>query len=189
MVLLRLPLVVAGSYPGRNRLAVCARTFRLSDFRLRLTRLFLALRKHHAALLRTPVRSLPVDLGRIVQREKRIQQRVIRHPPPDRMLLPQPPHGQCVRYKLLCRSDVPGLRLHIQLLCPLLPASLRNGLLRPKSILLQMLPFQLPRYAAPFLHEGFVRSSHPNLLIGRSFYLDALDPFVLHHRVKATSLF
>src|ERR1017187_6266324 len=38
------------------------------------------MRKHHAAILRSPVRTLPVQLRRIVQREKRIQKSIERQP-------------------------------------------------------------------------------------------------------------
>src|ERR1017187_7609658 len=78
-ILLCLPERRRRFHLGRNRLAERARPIQLIDLRLRLLHLLVRSRKHHAPVLRAPVRPLPVHLGRIVQREKRIQQRVIAH--------------------------------------------------------------------------------------------------------------
>src|ERR1017187_1974113 len=81
VVLLRLPERRRRFHLGRDLLPIRPRGVKLRDLILRLLHLLIRVRKHHAAVLRAPVRPLPIHLGRIVQREERVQQCVVRHSP------------------------------------------------------------------------------------------------------------
>src|ERR1039458_3828652 len=74
---------------------------------------------------------------------------------PDRTSRRPPRHVRCDRCTPPCTSDAPGLRPRIPPPYRSLPVSLRNGLLRPKNIQLQMLPFQSPLCVAPLLDSCF----------------------------------
>src|ERR1017187_3584005 len=81
VVLFRLPECCRRFHLGRDRLPIRPRGIQLRNLILRLLHLFVRVRKHHATVLRAPVRPLPIHLGRIVQREERVQQSVVRHAP------------------------------------------------------------------------------------------------------------
>ncbi len=162
VVLLGLPEVRSRRHLGHDRRAKGSRCVQLRDLCPCRRGLFLRMREDHAAVLRAPVRALPVQLRGIVQREKRIQQSLVADRARCRTSRPRPPHAPCDPYKPPCRSGVRATRPHTQRPCPARPSSRQIELPHPKNNLRQTFRVPSPRrssFASHWMLDGLKRSA------------------------------